>query len=128
MREEGLYVGDRTLTAELARQRRLYEGLRGNAGRRLATILSAVLGRKMPGLPEQHKVVAAHSRAILLHHGFDPDTHTVSRTRGLYPGMLIRDQLGRPQIHLRAPQLKALEQSDAFAIVYGGELQAAGLA
>lgn len=127
-REQGLYVGDRTLTAELARKRRLYEGLRGTAGQRLATMMLAILGRKLPGVNPQAPEIAAHARAVLRWRGYDPETHTLSRNpAGVFPGLVIRDDLGRPCEGLRGKRLAALENDEAFLTVYAEELQSAGL-
>lgn len=129
MKEEGLYVGDRTLTAETARLRRLHEGLKlgGNPGRYLATMLSAILGRKAPGLTNQHPQVAAFAKAILRYCGCSHETHTLSRKRGTFPGLVIRDHLGRPVQALRDKKLKAMKKDDAFAAIYLEELQKEGL-
>lgn len=124
-REEGLYVGDETLTAEHARLKRLHEGLRpgGNPGRYLATMLGAILGRKAPGLTNQHPQVAAFAKAILRWRSCSHETHTLSRRRGLNPGLVIRDHLGLAVEFISDKRLKALKADDSFAAAYLEELQ-----
>lgn len=128
VREQGLYVGERTLTAELARQRRLYEGLRGSSGAWLATVLGAVIGRGLPGLADQHPGVQAFARAIMRWRELDPTRHSLSRSKGTFAGLVIRDQLGRPVEAFTPKKLKAMQADDGFAAIYAEELKAGGLA
>lgn len=124
--EEGVFVGESTLTAEIARQRRLHAGLTGNAGRWLATVLGAVLGKKAPGLTNQHPEVAAFAKAILRWRGCDSETHTLSRRRGFGSGLVIRDNLGMAVEWVSDKRLKAARENEAFMQLYVEELQKAG--
>lgn len=128
MKEQGLYFGDRTLTAELARQRRLHEGLTGGAGRWLATVLGAVLNRGLPGLTDQHPQVQAFARAMLRWRGLDLERHSLSRSKGRFPGLVIRNQLGLPVEAFTPKKLKAMQEDREFLRAYAEELKAGGLA
>lgn len=129
-KEQGIFVGENTLTAELARQRRLYEGLKpgGSPGRYLATVLSAVLGRKAPGLTNQHPIVAAYAKAVLRWRGCSHETHTLSRRKSDFsPGLVIRNNLGLAVEYLPPKKLKAAKEDPEFTRIYAEELEKEGV-
>lgn len=127
-KEQGIFVGEDTLTAELARQKRLHEGLHGTAGRWLATVIGAVLGKKAPGLTNQHPAVAAYAKALLQHRGCSHETHTLSRRTGSFsPGLVIRQNLGLAVEYLSPRRLQEIQADPDFQRIYAEALNAEGM-
>jgi hypothetical protein len=125
MGETGLYVGNKTMMAATARAENVRRTM-GVGPMAWLTVVAQVigLGRVPEGYREGDPRNRAFSRGVLRGLGYDPDTHTLGKRAGHWPGLVVRDHVGDPQAFISERKLRELGSDPNFLEGFAVEVDA----